>query len=92
MLNKECKDKDKDLASNTANPNMKPHTIMEWILPELALKEITSTWHQPMVNTDNWKELGAVVHNLLVVKEQDQWQLRFGRMVFETDLHAINYI
>ena len=29
MLNKECKDKDKDLASNTANPNMKLRTIME---------------------------------------------------------------
>jgi len=29
MLDKECKDKDKDLASNSASPNMKPRTIME---------------------------------------------------------------
>ena len=85
MLNKECKDKDKDLASNTANPNMKLRTIMEWISPELVLK-VTLIWRQPMDNIDLWKEQGAAVHSLLAVKEQDQWLLRFESKEFETNL------
>lgn len=86
MPDKECKDKVKDLVSNTGNLNMKLLTIMEWTLPEQALKEITLTWHQPMVNIETWKELGEAVLSLLAAKELDQWPLRLERMVFETNL------
>jgi len=83
MLIKECKDRDKALANNTANLNMKHPTITEWTSQEPALKEITSIWPLTMEdNTEIWKEQEAVVLSL-VVKELDQWLLRLERMEFE---------
>ena len=86
MLSKGCKDKDKDLVNSITNLNMKLRTTTGWTLQGPVLMVEDSMVDHKEICIKTWKDLAEAAIQQLEEKEQDRWQQKSGKMVFESNL------